>query len=584
MSKEKIIKIVKYSIIPLVLSASFFILSYGSTQNLSGTIDEKFHLTRGILLLDTGDLRINQHHPILFNVLYSIPTLFDEDLEKPSTESEFWETAHKDQLSFELVDVNGGLVEYSSNVLPGPRLVAATVSSIFIVLFYFIVLKLFSFNTALISTTLLAFSPTFIAHGSLVTTDVPAAITIFLATICLYYYILRRDLGDKILFWKFSKRDVLFLLFILLGFIALITKYTAVIIAPVWILFTYLDGFLGRSSKEKLYKRILLPLVKIAIVAAAWFLLILASYQFKFGTLEDMTYGLGWKIATSQDIHDEIDRNFGTDSLPSKLWGYFYYELQFPFPHYVHGFYDNVFVHDKFGHSSYLFGEFRDQGWWYYFPASFSLKESLPTVLLTSMTIIAGIVIAIKERSKLSLGYGLLLSIPTILLFLSMTSSLNLGIRHILPILPFVFLFIGLVSSYIVNRYKAFWFILGIFGAFGIVSVLSQYPNYIGYFNESIESPKEGYKYLRSSDFDWEQNEILVANYIEENNLSLTDEGVLRRGDGVIIIRKVILYNEPDYEYSPQIKALREAYEQGEIVLIDEIGATHLVLEDKLGE
>lgn len=116
--------------LPAVLFIGVFIfLGLSMITDMSGTTDEKYHLTRGIMYLNTGDPRINQHHPMLFNTYYAIPTLFDDDLVIPSETDPLWVNAQKDSISDELVKMNGGKVLFSQNVLFGPRALAIMTSA-----------------------------------------------------------------------------------------------------------------------------------------------------------------------------------------------------------------------------------------------------------------------------------------------------------------------------------------------------------------------------------------------------------------------------------------------------------------------
>ena len=149
-------KILKNTIPPLILATLYFTIAWTSIQNKSATIDEKYHLTRGIMLLKTGDFRINQHHPYLFNIIPAIPAVLNEDLVMPKLEGNpLWDTAQKDSLSAQLVEINGGQRGFTDNILRGPRLLMISLTAVGIIAFFFILKKVFNYNTALIATILL---------------------------------------------------------------------------------------------------------------------------------------------------------------------------------------------------------------------------------------------------------------------------------------------------------------------------------------------------------------------------------------------------------------------------------------------
>lgn len=552
-------------VFPILVSLIFLLMSFSAVTTKSGGVDEKFHLIRGVMLLETGDLRINQHHPYLFNLIHALPTLVDDDLKNPSTESTYWDLAMKDELAFEHVELNGGVTEYARNVLYWPRLLAAFITALFIALFYTLVRKEFGVFIAAVSTFLLAFSPTMLANGPLVTTDVPAMITIFLTTWFLYL-------------WLKYKKSKMLGLFILLAFLTIITKYSALFFAPVWIIFVII-GFYKNSAVQKAQAGDKLALLlssslKAFAICLIWFIALTAAYKFQFATVYDMAYGREEKQA-------EISQEVGTD-FTGRLADLAYTKLNLPFPQYINGFLDNVVFHDIYGHNSYLLGEFGDQGWWYYFPVSFALKETIPTVFLTLLSFtIAIYFFATKFRlgRKLSLESWLLIIIPALLMLLSMQSSINIGIRHILPIYPFLFILVAAMLYQIHKRVKIHSITVVVL-ALSFISMSLSYPNFLSYFNESIGGRENGYLYLRGSSYDWEQDFILQEKYvIEHSGENVVTDTYSLVGKGLLIQRKVTFFKEYEEIDSDRLKVMRKLYSLGELEPYEEVGDTLIVFE-----
>jgi len=104
------------------------------------------------------------------------------------------------------------------------------------------------------------------------------------------------------------------------------------------------------------------------------------------------------------------------------------------------------------------------------------------------------------------------------LLFLgfSLTSRIDIGIRHILVILPFLYIFIGgLWASKNLYLRPIIFLLLSAHVAIGILA----FPNYIGYFNQIAGGAKGGYKHLIDSNLDWNQNIKRFAKYAKKNNI-----------------------------------------------------------------
>jgi hypothetical protein len=85
----------------------------------------------------------------------------------------------------------------------------------------------------------------------------------------------------------------------------------------------------------------------------------------------------------------------------------------------------NMLDHNFRGHDAYFLGHVAGAGWLHYFPVLLAVKTPLPALLLA----IAGGWIAVKTKRHREL-----VIIAALLLGSAMLSSLNLGVRHILPI------------------------------------------------------------------------------------------------------------------------------------------------------
>ena len=112
-------------------------------------------------------------------------------------------------------------------------------------------------------------------------------------------------------------------------------------------------------------------------------------------------------------------------------------------------------------------------------------------------------------------GYYLpLLAIPTVLTFLSLASSINIGVRHLLPIYPFLCLLIAYVVSILIEKYKSRLFILllTILLTAHLLVVIRAFTNYLEYFNEITGGTKNGYLYLHGSNLDWQQERFYQEN------------------------------------------------------------------------
>lgn len=167
----------------------------------------------------------------------------------------------------------------------------------------------------------------------------------------------------------------------------------------------------------------------------------------------------------------------------------------------------------ELGHIAFFCGQISHQGWWYYFPALFLIKTPIPLLIL----LLGATVKAVYRRQ--SMLPTVVLVFPALYFAASMISNINIGYRHILPVLPF--LLVGAASTFD-NRFLRFrWrtvIQVGMMTWLAISSLLI-HPYYLAYFNESVGGPDAGYRYAVDSNLDWGQNLKRLARYVQTNHV-----------------------------------------------------------------
>lgn len=170
-----------------------------------------------------------------------------------------------------------------------------------------------------------------------------------------------------------------------------------------------------------------------------------------------------------------------------------------------------VVSHQQRGHPAYFLGEFSQKGWVLYFPVAVLLKVALPTLIWW----VAGAVCWLRRQGPER--YLWLLMVAAYLCF-SLNSSVNIGIRHLLPIFPFFCLAAGQFLLYLIRKSPilAFTILFLTLGWLGAVS-FRIHPQYIAYFNELAGGPAAGWRYLSDSNADWGQTSKLWAEYARQH-------------------------------------------------------------------
>jgi hypothetical protein len=96
----------------------------------------------------------------------------------------------------------------------------------------------------------------------------------------------------------------------------------------------------------------------------------------------------------------------------------------------------------------------------------------------------------------------------------TMTSHINLGVRHLLAVYPFLYL-LGAVVLWQVLRARRFQILALSIVVLQAGETLAVYPDFLGFFNSVAGGPKAGPKYLLDSNVDWGQDLKKLKIYID---------------------------------------------------------------------
>jgi len=163
------------------------------------------------------------------------------------------------------------------------------------------------------------------------------------------------------------------------------------------------------------------------------------------------------------------------------------------------------FVHGSTsGHHAYLLGEYSSHGWWAYFPIALAVKSPLPLLVAAGV----GALAVVRDRAL-----GVWLGLPILVfLGLAVVSSVNIGVRHLLPMYPFLFAAAGVGLAGLARRARpAAWLLVA---AQGVVAVGSA-PHGLAYFNVLGGGSADGHDVLVDSNYDWGQHDDALRAYLE---------------------------------------------------------------------
>ena len=165
--------------------------------------------------------------------------------------------------------------------------------------------------------------------------------------------------------------------------------------------------------------------------------------------------------------------------------------------------------HNQSHGGGYLFGRRSPTGWWYFFPVVLSLKTPIAFLLL------AGLGIYCCFRTPRDVRAWLPLALVLGVLAPAMTSPVNYGVRHILPVyLGLTLLAARAVFLLIQAKPVPGAITVAVLGLWMIYSGARHHPDYLAYVNEFVGSEPE--KALADSDLDWGQQTIRLARRMRQ--------------------------------------------------------------------
>ncbi|MBI2024036.1 glycosyltransferase family 39 protein [Candidatus Giovannonibacteria bacterium] len=501
-------------LIPALLLAIMFALMFSSSINESATFDEVAHIGAGYTYLKYKDSRLNPEHPPLAKDLAALPLMFMDlklDLDKP-----FW-TAE---------DINGRQWAAGAELLYGngnnpdqivfwARLPMMLLALLFGWLLFLWVSSLYGRGVGMIALFFYVFSPTFLAHSRYVTTDVAAAFGFFIAIASFLRFLKNQSIWNLVIAG------------LCLG-TALLFKFSLFLAVPIIAFLAVLWVVLESRQDKKFARTFFLMLAKLLAIGIIALALIYLVYLFHV-----------WNYPKDQQLRDAewVLSGFGMRPLANLDFWLIGHDALRPLGQYLLGLL-MVIQRASGGNTTYFWGEVSASGWRSYFPAAYALKETLPFHLLTLLAIYLGIKKIFESRKK---SFAAILDwirnnfvLAASILFISaywaysIKGILNIGVRHILPTFPFVYILVSrqlagwirrpqaamqpgsirdwlglLYRNFIVPIPKLIFLFLVFLWIF--VAAIAAFPHYLSYFNETV-GIDNGHYYIVDSNYDWGQD------------------------------------------------------------------------------
>lgn len=491
----------------------------------SAIMDELAHIPAGYGYVHNLDYRLNPEHPPFLKTLAALPVL----ALNPNfpTDDPAWTTELNGQWNM------GRAFLYGSGNNPDAIVRTARYFPIFLtiltaLLVYALASRLFGKVWALWPTLLFALSPTILAHGHYVTTDIAATFGILLGTIAFLQYLISP-----------SKKTI-----ILAGLafgVAELCKFSTVLLVPyfvvlaiIWAVKLSWEDELGGIKKLRPFLYFgLRKLAGLAAIMAIGYLIIVYPVYFLF----TRNYPLEKQSAETAELLKSYANGPTAPGTSCKLtrcpaeltiWAS-KHEATRPLAEYALGVLMTI-QRAAGGNSSYFLGDLTKTGSRAYFPLVFSIKETLPVMIALIVALIlalSGIFRSLKNKSEpwkkkllkflqnRFVEFALLLFV-FIYWGWSMKTPLNIGVRHLLPTIPLIYILLTGAWKKWFGGGKKVWKIILILVlcAWSVIEVFVAYPYFLSYFNELGGGVSGGYRYVTDSNYDWGQDLLRLRDFV----------------------------------------------------------------------
>jgi 4-amino-4-deoxy-L-arabinose transferase-like glycosyltransferase len=470
-----------------------------SIRQESQTWDEGFDIAAGYSYWKTGDFRINREHPPLGKYINALPLLILNPhlpLEHPS-----WEKT--DNVAF-------GMEFLYHNRLPAATILLwARLMTILLTIGLGLALAVWARSrlgsaTALFALLLFAFDPNLIAHGRYITSDVVVTLFMFLACITWANYL------------ESGRRRYLVWAGISFG-LAIVSKFSAFLLLPVFtVLFAvrWLQTYGASGFVRETWRGLKRYAASMMVVLALGAVVVAVVYAPEAKRLLPATRSVRAADPSIRMLYNEVDKT--STAGKAMAWASARLGLQaHSFPVAV----AMVAAHNTRGHQAYLLGRISDFGWWYYFPVVFAVKT--PTGVWLALLIALGLGIARLARGRFGdlirsaraapFAWYAVTLVPLVFFGGSLMTNINIGMRHLLPIYPFLFIALSAAlwrSKWSFRRHAAL-----LAGVLVAAESLHIYPYYLAFFNTPSGGPVNGPRYLVDSNIDWGQDAERLNRY-----------------------------------------------------------------------
>lgn len=516
------------NILAYLLLGAMFLILFLSAFNESATMDELAHIPAAYSYVTLKDMRLNPEHPPLIKDFSGLGILFLRPNFPVDTAS--WQEDVNGQWT------QGAIFLYESDNNPDKILLFGRFPVMLLALLFGWLLyrwagSLYGSRVALLTLFFYTLSPTFLAHSRYVTTDLAAAFGFFIGLAAFFRFLERQN------FKRLALAGLAFGTALLLKFSLFLLVPLYGLLAILWVFLQERENF-DLKSYLKAFGILFLKLILIGLIGLALIWLVYAWHVANYPAprqLSDSQFLLG---------------SFGFRPIVNfDLW-LVKNEILRPLGQYLLGLL-MVVQRSAGGNTTYYLGEVSAAGWPTYFPVAYLLKETIAFHLLTLLALFLALR-KIKSAGEKSFdaffswmkdNFVLVASLFFVSFYwlYSIRSPLNIGVRHILPTFPFIYLLVAReiaawlyrpsleepqnLGDWFRSLYQNFvepiprFILVALLMFWMVVSTAITFPFYLSYYNEFI-GIENGWRYIVDSNYDWGQDLKRLRDLVEAEHIS----------------------------------------------------------------
>jgi len=465
----------------------------------SVTADEVLYVTSGYFIDRHGDYRVQPENGILPQRLHGLAALWTGAPAPPLENNEYW------RLSSNLVVCHQFFYETGHDHVPMLRLARALntlFSAATAALVFAWAWRLAGGTAAFAALALYAADPNLLAHAALATSDLAAVFFLLASASAFWWQLERPGRGGP---WASA----------LVFGLACVAKFSAVLLVPLFVAMLALHFRIRPAARARWLRT---TGGNVLAHAAGAFAVIWACYGFKFSGFSPALppaahYSAPWSHVLPyigwQGV--VVKAALAAKLLPEAfLYGYAWV------------------IQSARARAAFLAGDYSYFGWVSFFPLAFLWKSTEATLLGAAFAF--GAAVRRGWQRAVGLREGLvaatpLLAFAALYTAFSLTSHLNIGHRHILPLYPALYIACGAaLASFAAVRVLRL-LVIGLV-ALQLAACLAVAPHFLAYFNRLAGGPANGYRLLVDSSLDWGQDLPTLKTWLDRRPAPSRDEPI----------------------------------------------------------